>query len=78
MVLVVPREREETHGVKIGELPSWILTGDNPSKGISGTFQRSLPLLQVCQCDKREHCWDFYSASSSHAFELLPAHKELK
>lgn len=32
MVLVVPREREETRGVKIGELPSWILTGDNPQK----------------------------------------------
>lgn len=47
-------------------------SGYTTNKGIAWTFLRSLPLLkQECQCEKREHSWDFYSTSSTHAFELL-------
>lgn len=66
-----PLKEKQLMDVKIGELPNWILMGDVILKGIAGLFQRSLPLLQVCQCEKRKHHCDFYSAGSSRAFELL-------
>ncbi|XP_033280069.1 ATP synthase subunit f, mitochondrial-like [Orcinus orca] len=40
MASVIPLKEEKLLDVKIGELPSWILTQDFTPKGIAGAFQR--------------------------------------
>ncbi|TKC33396.1 hypothetical protein EI555_013767 [Monodon monoceros] len=40
MASVIPRKEEKLLDVKIGELPSWILTQDFTPNGIAGAFQR--------------------------------------
>ncbi|KAM5317739.1 ATP synthase subunit f, mitochondrial-like [Glossophaga mutica] len=39
MASVVPLKEKRPVDVKLGELPSWILTWDFPAKGIAGAFQ---------------------------------------
>lgn len=73
MVSVISAKKKAMN-VKIRELPSWKLMQDFTLKGIVTVFLRGYYqlILQVCQCEEKEHYCVFHCAGSLGTFPVLP------
>lgn len=70
---VIQVKEKKLMDVKTEELPNWILLQDLASKDTGWSVSKKLlPVLQVCQCEEKEHHRGFNVAGILHAFQPLP------